>query len=355
MKHKTTGAATAVAARVNAQMKGDLVVVGSDPRFLIEKITTGSLAIDRLLFGGFSRGRHSEIYGDWQAGKSLVVYNTLVRAQWRGEVCAIVDGENVFDEKWFARLGGDPESLIKYKPKTANQLAKVLQLFVQHEDEVAPVDVVGIDSVASMLPIEELEYDFEDGSPQPAGLARIMSMLLRSVTSQNDKTAFIWTNQWRDKISRIPGQRSTPGGRALGFYASTRLEMMKAEAEMENRKVVKKGQWTDRKVKRGQWVNVVLKKDKTGATPESDMSLLLDYDDKQFDIAREILDLGMKDGLIDRAGDYFTINLPGQKGTRIHGVPKVIKAIKGSESLAADLSALIEARTEVMSEGGEGG
>jgi len=278
---RKTGAAAAVAARVNAQMKvPGLVVVGSDPRFQIEKITSGSLAIDRLLYGGFSRGRHTEIFGDWQVGKSLIVYMTLIEAQLRGEVAAIVDGENVFDEAWFRRLGGDPDALIKYKPKTAQQLAKVLQLFVYHDDEVAAVDVVGIDSVASMLPKEELEHDFEEGSVQPARLAAVMSMLLRNVTSQNDKTAFLWTNQWRDKISSIPNLKSTPGGRSLGFYASTRLEMMKGEAETTTRSVVLKGKWTDRKVKQGQWVNVTLKKDKTGATPESTLALLLDYDRK---------------------------------------------------------------------------
>src|SRR5262245_30156552 len=102
-----TGAAASVAARVNAEMKQELLVIGSDIRFQIEKITSGSLAVDRLLLGGLSRGRHTEIFGDWQVGKSLLVYMALVEAQARGEVCAIVDGEGVFDEAWFTQLGRD--------------------------------------------------------------------------------------------------------------------------------------------------------------------------------------------------------------------------------------------------------
>lgn len=356
MRRKKTGAAAAVAARVNAQMKTPgLVVTGNDPRFQIEKITTGSLAIDRLLYGGFSRGRHAEIYGDWQVGKSLIVYMTLVAAQLRGEVCAIVDGEKVFDEGWFAALGGDPDALIKYRPITANELAKVLQLFVYNDDAVAAVDVVGIDSVASMLPKEELEHDFEEGDARVASLARLMSMLLRRVTSQNDKTTFLWTNQWREKISRIPNLKSTPGGLALGFYSSTRIEMMKGEAETEARKVALKGQWVERKVKKGQWVNVTLKKDKTGATPESTRALLLDFDAGQFNRAREIIDLGMTDGLITRVGDYFEFDMPSnEKRKKVHGPNRLVKAIEDDDELRFELESLIEARTESLAEGDDG-
>lgn len=349
-----TGAAAAVAARVNAQMKQDLVVVGTDPRFQIQKITSGVLALDRLLYGGFSRGRHVEIYGDWQVGKSLIVYMCLVEAQKRGEVCAIVDGEGVFDETWFRALGGDPDALIKYKPTTAQQLAKVLQLFVYKDDEVAAVDVVGVDSVASMLPKEELEFDFEDGSAQPANLARLMSMLLRNVTSQNDKTLFIWTNQWRDKISRIPGLQSTPGGRALGFYASTRIELKRTEAETEERDVVHKAQWTQRKVKLGQWVNVTLKKEKTGATPESSLSILLDFDAKQFDLARQIIDLGMMDGLIERSKTHFWVTVEGAETKKFHGVKAMTAKINDDDELRETLVSLIEARTELLAEGDDG-
>ena len=348
-------AAQEVAARVNAQMGEKLVMFGSDPRFQIQKITTGSLALDRLLRGGISRGRHTVIYGDWQVGKSLLVYMTLIEAQRRGEVAAIVDGEGIFDEAWFIALGGDAEALLKYRPRTANQLAKVLQLFVQHDEEVAAVDVVGIDSVASMLPEEELEHDFEEGDARVASLARLMSMLLRRVTSQNDKTAFIWTNQWRDKISRIPGLQSTPGGRSLGFYASTMIELKKTEAETMDREMVHKAQFTNRKVKIGQWVLVTLKKEKTGGVPESSVSLMLDHELGQYDRGREIIDLGMEDGLIARPNKtMFQIVADGFPTKKYNGVKQLASAIMDDDQIRYDLEALIEAKTELLAEGESG-
>jgi len=346
------GAAAQVAARVNAQMREDLVVVGSDPRFQVDKITTGSLVLDRMLLGGFARGRHIEIFGDWQVGKSLLVYMTLIAAQNRGEVCAIVDGEGVFDERWFTSLGGDVDNLIKYRPKTANQLAKVLQLFVQHDEEVRAVDVVGIDSVASMLPNEELEHDFEEGDARVASLARLMSMLMRRITSQNDKTLFIWTNQWRDKISRIPGLMSTPGGRALGFYATTRIEVRQGEKETEPRRIVVKNKEVERKVVTGQWIDIRLAKEKSGGRPFDTASIMLDYDTRRFDQAREIIDLGMRDGIIERKGDYYEIaGIDG--GIRLHGIKRTVARISDDQELASLLSLAIEERTIQLAEGVE--
>jgi len=348
-------AAQRVAARVNQQMGENLIRFGSDPSFQIQKITTGSLALDRLLRGGISRGRHTVIYGDWQVGKSLLVYMTLIAAQQRGEVCAIVDGEGIFDEAWFVQLGGDAEGLLKYRPRTANQLAKVLQLFVQKDEEIAAVDVVGIDSVASMLPEEELEHDFEEGDARVASLARLMSMLLRRVTSQNDKTAFIWTNQWRDKIGRIPGLQSTPGGRSLGFYASTMVELKKTEAETLDREVVHKAQFTHRKVKIGQWVLVTLKKEKTGGVPESSATLMLDHELGQYDRGREIIDLGMEDGLIERPNKtMFQFTVEGFPTKKYNGVRQLATAIMEDDELRANLEALIEAKTELLAEGESG-
>lgn len=341
------GAAAQVAARINAQMKSNVIKLASDDKFKLSRVPTGSLSLDRLTFGGFARGRHVEVFGDWQVGKSLIVYKTLIEAQRRGEVCAIVDGENVFNAEWFAHLGGDPDSLLGYRPKTANELGNVLQLFLQDDSEVKGVDVVGIDSVASLLPEEELRHDFEDGDARVGSLARLMSLLLRKVTSQNDDTLFLWTNQWRDKISRIPGLKSTPGGLSLGFYASTRIEMTKGEKEMGTAKTPYKGQMSDRKRVLGQWVHVKLAKEKTGARPEDSMALLLDFETRDFDQAREIIDLGMRDGIIQRKGDYFHITgLNGEQ--RSHGIKRTVAKISEDEELRDFLIACIEEQTAVI-------
>lgn len=353
LKKRGATDAQSVASRINAQMKKELVSIGSDPRFQTEKMTTGSLMLDRMLLGGFARGRHVELFGDWQVGKSLIVYMTLIAAQQRGEVAAIVDGEGVFDETWFTSLGGDIDNLIKYRPRTANELAKVLQLFVQHDDEVKPVDVVGIDSVASMLPDEELNHDFEEGDARVASLARLMSMLLRRVTTLNDKTLFIWTNQWRDKISRIPGLMSTPGGRSLGFYATTRIEIRQGEKETEPRKIVAKAKEVERKVVVGQWIDLRLVKEKSGGRPFDSASIMLNYDTHTFDRAREILDLGMRDGLIERSGDRYLVPVAADANSRksYHGVKRALVAINSDDEVNEFLSTCIELQTEELAAG----
>lgn len=337
-----------VAARINGQMKKNVLTMGSDKKYTLERVPTGSFVLDRLTGGGFARGRHVEIYGDWLTGKSLAGYKTMVLAQERGEVCAIVDGEGVFNEQWFARLGGNPSDLLMYKPSNANELGNVLQLFVQNDAEIQGVDIVLVDSVASMLPIEELEHSFEEGDARVASLARLMSQILRKTTTLNEKTLFIWTNQWRDKISRIPGLQSTPGGRSLGFYASTRIEMAWGEKETEPRKVILKGKEVERKIVLGRWVTCTVRKEKTGARPESSLSFFLDYDTRLPDPLREIVDLGMTDGLIERTGDHFNYTtLEGEK-IRVHGIKRFLAKIESDNELHEELVNLIEETTAAL-------
>jgi len=346
MPRKTASAAAQVAARVNAQMKSNVVTMATDKRFTLHRVPTGSLVLDRLTNGGFARGRHVVLYGDFSAGKSLVVYKTLALAQSRGEICAIVDSENVFNEEWFKALGGRPSDLLAYRPKTANELGNVLQLFLQDDEEVRGVDIVGIDSVASLLPAEELDHDFESGTDaRVASLARLMSLLLRKVTTQNDDTLFLWTNQWRDKIARIPGLKSQPGGLSLGFYASTRIEMMMAEKENEDQDVIYKGNKVKRKVTTGQWVSCKLTKEKTGARPYSMRHFMLNMDTRQIDVERELVDLGMEDGLIERKGDYYHI-----EDRNWHGIKRTLSAIRGDDELRDWLTACIEERTAELAE-----
>jgi RecA/RadA recombinase len=113
-KTRPASQAAEVAARVNAQMKGQVVTLASDPHFKLTRVPTGIISIDRLTGGGFARGRHHELYGDFSALKTYVVLRTLALAQQRGEVCALIDGEHALDEEWFRHLGGDPDNLIGY-------------------------------------------------------------------------------------------------------------------------------------------------------------------------------------------------------------------------------------------------
>lgn len=343
-KQSTISSAQEIANRVNVVMKANVVTMGSDDKYKIRRVPTGILTIDRLLYGGFARGRHVEVFGDWLVGKSLLAYSTMALAQARGEVCALVDAENVFNAKWFRELGGNPGDLIMAHPSNANTLGNILRLMIQG-GEFKGVDIVLIDSVASLLSREEEEYDLEsDADVRTASLARLMSLLLRQVTTANDQTLFIWTNQWRDKISRIPNLQSTPGGRSLGFYASTRLELRQGDKEMENVKTIFRGANVERKRAAGRWVNVTVRKEKTGARPEDAKSFMLDYATRKPDVARELVDLGMEDGLIERHGDHYEVVGYTEK-VRRHGIKNMVKKINQDEDLAAWLISLVEEQT----------
>jgi hypothetical protein len=164
---------------------------------------------------------------------------------------------------------------------------------------------------------------------------------------QNKNTVFIWTNQWRDKISRIPGLKSTPGGLSLGFYASTRIEMSQGEKEMDKVQTVFKGANVERKRVVGRWVHCAIRKEKTGARPESGMSFLLDYDTRKPDVSRELIDLGMVDGLIERKGDYYEV-IGYSEAVRRHGIKNMCKKINEDDNLQEWLTMCIEERTSEL-------
>lgn len=334
--------------RINNGMKANVVALGSDPRFAIEKIPTGSLIIDRLTGGGFARGRHSLLYGDFMVGKSLIVYLTLALAQARGETAALIDAEGVFDASWFTALGGDPDQLVLYPDRdslnanrNANESGNVLRMMIQKGENIEPADVVGVDSVASLLPKEEEDHNLEEGDPRVASLARLMPLLLRQLTTKNGNTAIIWTNQWRDKIARVPGLKSTPGGRAMGFFSSTSIEMMEGEREIGTAQVAHHGKMVERKITEGRWVQCTATKEKTGARPWAQLSFMLDYETRQPDRMREIIDLGLADELIQRRSDRFYVLDANDKEHSAHGVKNMAKLLEKQPELTEYLVACI--------------
>lgn len=303
-KRKRESPALAVAARINAQMGRDIVTVASGERFRIKRVPIGIHTLMRITGGGFARGRHVELFGDENAGKSLIMYLTMALAQQRGEICAIVDSEHVFDEEWFAHLGGDPGDLLGFHPKTAEEVIKTLMLFAQPVEDMPGVSIVGVDSVASLLPQEELAKDVEEGDDRTASRARMMSRALRRVTTVNRDTLFIWTNQTIDKIGSYVGGVTTPGGRALRFYASTRIEVRKSEKVKEERNVVKKGKIVKTPKTVGHWVQVRSEKEKT-ARPYQEGMFYFNTEKGQVDHDRDLLDLLLGDGFVERSGNSY--------------------------------------------------
>lgn len=209
--------------------KGSIMKLGeAGNRFEVPVIPSGSIAIDMALgIGGIPRGRVTEIYGPESSGKTTLTLHVLAEAQKLGGVAAFIDVEHALDPTYAANIGVDLENLYVAQPDTGEQGLEIVETLVRSN----AVDVVVIDSVAAMVPRAEIEGDMGDAH---VGLqARLMSQALRKLTAviSKSKTAVIFVNQIREKVGVMFGSPEvTPGGRALKFYASVRLDVRRVDS-----------------------------------------------------------------------------------------------------------------------------
>jgi recombination protein RecA len=346
-KKKRTSRAAVLMGELNQEL-GTNVMLGSDPYFTIERIPTGSLVMDRITGGGFALGRHYELYGDENSGKSYVVYRTMALSQARGNLCAIVDPEHSFDNERFRFLGGDDEELLAFHPKTAEDAVAVMMLLGKHAKE-RDIEITTIDSVSSLLPQVELAKDPREVD-EMAAQARMMSRALRRLTAINEKMLFLWTNQERENVGiRFGNPKTTSGGRALRFYATGRIEFRRGTKVMGKRKRVRAEKIVETEVAVGRWTQVKVEKDKS-TIPGREGAFIFDYNMKKIDPASEILQLGLEDGLIERSGNVFNYeDIDGKKwsGTR----SRFAKFIYDNDELHEELKSAIE---DVTQNGGGG-
>ncbi len=208
--------------------KGTIMRLGGDsPALAIDVIPTGSLSLDLALgVGGIPRGRVIEIYGPESAGKSTLAQHIIAQAQRRGGMAAYIDAEHALDPGYAANCGVRLEELLVSQPDTGEQALEIAEALVRS----AAVDVVVIDSVAALVPKAEIEGEMGDSH---VGLqARLMSQALRKLTAaiSRSNTSVVFINQLREKVGVMFGNPEvTPGGRALKFYASVRLEIRRVE------------------------------------------------------------------------------------------------------------------------------
>ena len=205
--------------------KGAIMRLGAEPAQVLGQgvISTGSLSVDLALgVGGVPRGRIVEVYGPESGGKTTLALHVVAEAQRAGGVAAFVDAEHALDPVYAAALGVDVNELLVSQPDTGEQALEIVELLVRS----GAVDVVVVDSVAALVPRAEIEGEMGDSH---VGLqARLMSQALRKLTGVLSKsgTTAIFINQIREKIGVLYGNpETTPGGRALKFYASVRLEV----------------------------------------------------------------------------------------------------------------------------------
>lgn len=345
-KKKGASRASLLMREINAELDTN-VMLGSDEYFTIERIPTGSLVVDRITGGGFALGRHYELYGDENSGKSYIVYKTLALSQSRGNLCAIVDPEHSFDNDRFTFLGGDSKEILAFHPKNAEDAVAVMMLLARHAKD-RDIEVVAIDSVSSLLPTVELQKDPREVD-EMAAQARMMSRALRRLTTVNEKMLFLWTNQERENVGiRFGNPKTTSGGRALRFYATGRIEFRRGTKVMGKRKRARGEKLVEAEVPVGRWTQVRVEKDKS-TVPGREGAFIFDYEMAEVDIASEIIHLGLEDRLIERSGnsfDYVDIDNQHWSGTRA----KFAKYIYENEQLQNELVSAIE---DVTQQGGE--
>ena len=216
--------------------KGSIMRMGEKTNMAIEAIPTGALALDVALgVGGLPRGRVVEIYGPESSGKSTLAMHVVAEAQRNGGICAYIDAEHAMDPIYARSIGVDIDQLLISQPDTGEQALEIADMLIRS----GALDVVVIDSVAALTPKAEIEGDMGDSH---VGLqARLMSQALRKLTANLNKTntIAIFINQLREKIGVMFGSpETTPGGRALKFYSSVRLDIRRIESIKDGAEVV---------------------------------------------------------------------------------------------------------------------
>ncbi len=281
----------AALAQIDRQFgKGTAMKLGDKPIEKIPAVSTGSLPLDIALgIGGLPYGRIVEIYGPESSGKTTLTLSTIAQAQKQGKTCAFIDAEHALDPGYAQTLGVNTDDLIVSQPDTGEQALEVTDMLVRS----GAVDVVIVDSVAALTPKAEIEGEMGD---HHVGLqARLMSQALRKLTAniKNANCLVIFINQIRMKIGVMFGNpETTAGGNSLKFYASVRLDIRRIGSVKEGDEVI------------GNETRIKVVKNKV-SPPFKQCETQILYG-QGFNYFGELIDLGTKLGLIDKAGAWYS-------------------------------------------------
>ncbi len=318
-------ALAAAMAQIERQFgKGAVMRLGEGTQMRVDTVSTGSLALDIALgVGGLPYGRICEIYGPEASGKTTLTLTVIAEAQKQGKTCAFVDAEHALDPIYAEKLGVNIDELIVSQPDTGEQALEIVDMLVRS----GAVDVVVVDSVAALVPKAEIEGDMGDSH---VGLqARLLSQSMRKLTGniKNANCLVVFINQIRMKIGVMFGNpETTTGGNALKFYSSVRLDIRRIGAVKEGDEVV------------GNETRVKVVKNKV-APPFKQAEFVIRYG-KGIDRLGEVIELGVKQGLIDKAGAWYSY-----QGDKIgQGKANAARFLEENPNIATEVEAAIRAQ-----------
>ena len=303
--------------------KGSIMRLGQNPNVDIEAISTGSIGIDIALgIGGMPKGRIIEIYGPESSGKTTLALSVLAQCQKKGGTCAFVDAEHALDPSYAKKIGVNVEDLLVSQPDSGEQALEIADTLVRS----GAIDVLVIDSVAALVPKAELEGEMGDSH---MGLqARLMSQALRKLTATvaRSNTLIIFINQIRMKIGVMFGNpETTTGGNALKFYASVRIDIRRIGAIKDKDDII------------GSQTRVKIVKNKV-APPFKTVDFDIMYGEG-ISKTGELIDLGVKSGIVEKAGAWFSYN-----GEKIgQGRENAKKFLKENPAIADEIENKIRA------------
>ena len=303
--------------------KGSIMKLGDRAAVDVEPIPSGSLLLDKALgIGGYPKGRIIEIYGPESSGKTTLPLHAIAEVQKRGGRAAFIDAENAIDPVYAKHLGVNIDELILSQPDSGEQALNIMLMLI----ESGAVDLVVVDSVAALVP--QAELDGEMGEMQVGAQARMMSKAMRKLSgmmNQNDCTA-IFINQLRLKVGVMYGNpETTPGGYALKFYSSVRIEIRKSEVIKNGTEIV------------GNKVNVKIVKNKVAA-PFRKCTLEITYG-QGLSALSELIDLAVDYDVIKKSGSWYSY-----QGDKIgQGKEASKEYLKNNEALRSEIEQKVQA------------
>ena len=298
--------------------KGSIMRLGTDQKLDVPAISTGSLSLDMALgVGGMPRGRVVEVFGPESSGKTTLTLHIIANAQKLGGTAAFIDVEHALDPDYAKRLGVNLDTLLVNQPDAGEQALEIAELLTRSN----AVDVIVVDSVAALVPRAELEGQM--GDSHVALQARLMSQALRKLTSviAKSKTCLIFINQIREKIGVMFGNpETTPGGRALKFYSSVRVDIRRIGSIKDGEQII------------GNRVRAKIAKNKVAAPfKKAEFDIMFNHGISR---SGDIVDLGVEAQIVEKSGTWFSygeIRLgQGRENTKkfIESKPELLEEIE---------------------------